>query len=142
MVFTKKLMVFVLAVVIFAGLGYFTASKVWGFPLFGTGGPVTKTVAAPSAMISLGQFTTNLAENNRYIKLTVDLEIDSARSEEVTAKTSELKTEVLAVLRSKSFKELSGEDGLRDLQAVIKGRFEQKLSGEVRNVYFSEFILQ
>ncbi|MGE5578687.1 MAG: flagellar basal body-associated protein FliL [Bacillota bacterium] len=132
-----------MAVVIFAGLGYFAASKVWGFPVFGTGGKVAKPPpAAPSAMVSLGQFMTNLSDNSRYIRVTVDLEIDSSRSQEVTDKTSELKTDVYALLRSKSFKELSGENGLRDLQAEIKKRFDEKLAGAVRNVFFSEFIIQ
>lgn len=137
------MLVVVLAVVIFAGLGYFAASKVWGFPLFGVGGRVPKAQPpSPSAMYSLGQITTNLADNNRYIKLTVDLEIDSSRSQEVTDKTSELKTDVYALLRSKSFKELAGESGLRDLQAQMKSWFDQKLAGAVRNVFFSEFIIQ
>jgi flagellar basal body-associated protein FliL len=132
-----------LAVVIFAVLGYFAASKVWGFPLFGGGAKEPKEEpAAKSSMVSLGQFMTNLSDNNRYIRVTVDLEIDSSKSQDVTEKTSELKTDVYALLRTKSFKELSGEDGLRTLQTQIKERFEGKLPGAVRNVFFSEFIVQ
>jgi len=135
--------VIVLAVVIFAVLGYFAASKVWGFPVFGGGGKDPKEEPpAASAMISLGQFMTNLADNNRYIRVTVDLEIDSSKSQSVTDKTSELKTDVYALLRTKSYKELSGEDGLRSLQAQIKERFDAKLADAVRNVFFSEFIIQ
>lgn len=143
MVFTKKLVVIVLAVVIFAGLGFFAASKVWGFPIFGGGAKEPKEEpVAKSAMISLGQFMTNLSDNSRYIRVTVDLEIDSSKSQDVTDRTSELKTDVYALLRTKSFKELSGEDGLRTLQTEIKARFDEKLTDAVRNVFFSEFIVQ
>lgn len=143
MVVTKKLVVIVLAVVIFAGIGYFAASKVWGFPVFGLGEKDPKEEPeAKSAMISLGQFMTNLADNNRYIRLTVDLEIDSGKSTQITDRTSELKTDIYALLRTKGYKELSGEDGLRGLQTEIKESFDKKLRDAVRNVFFSEFIIQ
>lgn len=139
---TKRALVIVLAVVVFAGLGYLAASRVWGFPLFGGSGAPKKAPEAKSVMISLGQFMTNLADNNRYIRVTVDLEVDGSRSEEITEKVSELKTDVYGLLRSKTFAELTGEDGLRDLQKEIKTRLEAKFPGVVRNVFFSEFIVQ
>ena len=77
---------------VFAAVGYVAASKVWGFPLFGgTAGP-KKADEPKSAMVSLGQFMTNLADRNRYIRVTVDLEVDSSRSAQITEKLSELKT--------------------------------------------------
>lgn len=137
------MVVIVLAVVIFAGIGYFAASKVWGFPLFGgVENEPKEEPEAKSGMISLGQFMTNLADNNRYIRLTVDLEIDSSKSTQITDKTSELKTDIYALLRTKGYKELSGEDGLRGLQTEIKESFDKKLGDAVRNVFFSEFIIQ
>ncbi len=141
-VFTKKLAVFALAVVLFAAIGYFAASKVWGFPLFGGEPRQPKETVVPSVMISLGQFMTNLADNNRYIRLTVDLQVASDRTEVITDRTSELKTDIYALLRAKTFKELSGEEGLRDLQKEIKVVFNEKLDGSVRNVFFSEFLIQ
>lgn len=139
---TKKLVLILLAVVVFAGLGYVTASKVWGFPMFGKADGPKKVQEAKSVMISLGQFMTNLTDHQRYIRVTVDLELDSSRSQEVTEKVSELKTDVYALLRSKTYQELSGEDGLRNLQKEIKTRLEEKFGDAVRNVFFSEFIVQ
>lgn len=140
----KRIIVIVLALVIFIGIGYFAASKVWGFPTFGGGGgrQPRKEQEAKSAMVSLGQFMTNLVDHGRYIRVTVDLEIDSSRSQEVTDKTSELKTDVYALLRSKTYAELTGENGLRNLQTEIKTRLDAKSPKAVRNVYFSEFIVQ
>jgi flagellar basal body-associated protein FliL len=138
----KRILVIVLAVVVFAGLGYVAASKVWGFPMFGGTGAPKKVEEAKSVMISLGQFMTNLTDHNRYIRVTVDLEVDGSKSEEVTDKTSELKTDVYGLLRSKTYAELTGENGLRNLQKEIKTRLDAKLPGVVRNVFFSEFIVQ
>jgi len=85
---------------------------------------------------------TNLADRNRYIRVTVDLEVDSSRSGEVTEKLSELKTDIYGLLRSKTYEELTGENGLRNLQKDIKTRMDGKFAGAVRNVFFSEFIVQ
>lgn len=135
-------MVILLAVVVFAAVGYVAASKVWGFPMFGSGGAPKKAQEAKSAMVSLGQFMTNLADHNRYIRVTVDLEIDGSRSQEVTERVSELKTDVYGLLRSKTYAELTGENGLRNLQKEIKSRLDSKFQGTVRNVFFSEFVVQ
>jgi len=131
----------VLGIVVFAVVGYVAASKVWGFPLFGGASP-KKAEEPKSVMISLGQFMTNLADRNRYIRVTVDLEVDSSRSAQVTEKLSELKTDVYGLLRSKTYEELTGENGLRNLQRDIKARMDSKFQGAVRNVFFSEFIVQ
>ncbi len=135
-------MVIVVAVVVFAGIGYVAASKVWGFPMFGGTAAPKKVQEVKSTMISLGQFMTNLSDHNRYIRVTVDLEVDGSKSQEVTDKVSELKTDVYGLLRSKTYAELTGEDGLRNLQREIKTRLEAKFAGIVRNVFFSEFIVQ
>lgn len=139
----KKVIIIVLAVVVFLGAGYFAASKVWGFPMFG--GSAKETKKEPEikvSMVSLGQFMTNLVDHGRYIRVTVDLEIDTAKSADVTTKTSEFKTDVYALLRSKTYTELTGEGGLRSLQAEIKSKLDAKCPDTILNVYFSEFIVQ
>lgn len=140
----KRLIVIVLAVVVFLGAGYFAASKVWGFPMFGvvSSKESKKEPEIKTSMVSLGQFMTNLVDHGRYIRVTVDLEIDSAKSADVTGKTSEFKTDVYALLRSKTYAELTGEGGLRTLQTEIKARLEAKSPGVILNVFFSEFIVQ
>lgn len=138
----KKVLLFALALVVVAGVGYVAASRVWGFPVFG-GEPREKPEPETKvALISLGQFITNLADSGRYIKVTVDLEVDADASELVTGKSSELKTDVYALLRSKTYADLSGENGLRVLQKEIRDRMEAKCPDAVRDVYFSEFVIQ
>jgi flagellar FliL protein len=138
----KKVLLVVLALVVTAGVGYVAASRVWGFPMFGDRQEVKAAPELKLALISLGQFLTNLADSGRYIKVTVDLEIDAQRSANVIDRTSELKTDVYALLRSKTYAELSGENGLRNLQKEICDRMESKCPGVVKNVFFSEFVIQ
>lgn len=138
----KKILLVVLALVVTAGVGYVAASKVWGFPMFG-GEPRAKAeTEVKVTVISLGQFMTNLADSGRYIRVTVDLEVNADKSAGVTDRASELKTDVYALLRSKTYAELSGENGLRTLQREIRDRMESKCAGAVKNVFFSEFVIQ
>jgi flagellar basal body-associated protein FliL len=140
--FMKKVLLVVLALVVTAGVGYVAASKVWGFPALGNRQDPRNEYEANLAIISLGQFLTNLADSGRYIKVTVDLEIDAQRSTQVTDRVSELKTDVYALLRSKTYADLSGENGLRNLQKEICEWMDVKCPNVVKNVFFSEFVIQ
>ncbi|HHY44380.1 MAG TPA: flagellar basal body-associated FliL family protein [Firmicutes bacterium] len=138
----RKVLLVVLALVVTAGVGYVAASKVWGFPMFGDRQETKAEDEVNLALISLGQFLTNLADSGRYIKVTVDLEIDAQRSTMVTDRASELKTDVYALLRAKTYADLSGENGLRNLQKEIREWMDTKFPNVVKNVYFSEFVIQ
>ena len=138
----RKVLLVVLALVVTAGVGYVAASKVWGFPVFGDRQETSAESELKLALISLGQFLTNLADSGHYIKVTVDLEIDAQRAAQVTDRASELKTDVYALLRSKTYADLSGENGLRNLQKEIRDRMDSKYPNVVKNVFFSEFVIQ
>ena len=85
----KRILLIVLALAVTAGVGYVAASKVWGFPMFGGGQPKPKPEPEVQlVVISLGQFMTNLADSGRFIRVSVDLEVDMARSEGITNKAS------------------------------------------------------
>ncbi len=121
--------------------GYVVAARAWGFPMIlnGRENPASKKAVT----YCLGQFITNLMDSGRFIRITLDVEIlDTQASEELTAKASELKTDIYALLRSKSYDELMGETGLRNLQQDILDRIEAKCPGIVKDVFFSEFIIQ
>ncbi len=121
--------------------GYVVAARAWGFPMVLNG----REKPAPKKTLTycLGQFITNLMDSGRFVRITLDLEIpDTQGSEELTAKVSELKTDIYALLRSKSYEELMGETGLRNLQKDIFDRIEAKCPGIVEDVFFSEFIIQ
>ncbi len=140
----KKVLLLVTGVLIVAVGGYAGASKVWGFPLFAvTKGQESMEVAEiPSLTVSMGQFKTNLAETGRYIKITVEIQVFADKAPEFTERLSELKTDLYGLLRSKTYQGLVGEDGLRQLQAEILERIEERCPAVAKNVFFSEFIVQ
>lgn len=143
----NKKTILVIAVILLVGLslGYFVAAKAWGFPMFGapSDSDSKKSEEAKTVMYSLGQFITNLLDPGKYIRATIEIEMtDGKEGQELLSKISEVKTDIYALLRSKTYEELMGESGLRDLQVDILNRIEDRCPGIVKNVYFSEFIIQ
>ncbi|HHY17293.1 MAG TPA: flagellar basal body-associated FliL family protein [Firmicutes bacterium] len=137
-----KKVVLVTAIVLIALVaGYVVAARAPGFPLVLN--DRDKLSTGKTLTYSLGQFITNLMDSGKYIRVTLDLKIlDSRESEDLLAKVSELKTDIYALLRSKTYEELIGETGLRSLQQDILDRIEAKCPGIVEDVFFSEFIIQ
>lgn len=139
----KKALLILAAICVVAGVGYAAASRVWGFPLLGAYASGEERKAEERlAVISLGRFMTNLIDPGRFVRISVEVEMPCDKTELFTAKMSEFKTDIYALLRSKSFDELLGEDGLRVLQTDVYERIDAKCPAIVRNVFFSEFILQ
>ncbi|MGI6620450.1 MAG: flagellar basal body-associated FliL family protein [Bacillota bacterium] len=123
-------------------VGYAVAAKAWGLPGVQLGAGRDKQVDT-GLVCSLGQFITNLKDSGRYIRITLDLQaMDKQSQEELAARSSELKTDIYALLRSKHYEELVGEEGLRNLQKAVLERIENKCPGMVRAVFFTEFIIQ
>ena len=121
--------------------GYIVAGKVWGFPILTTGHANEGT--EKTVVYSMGQFVTNLLDPCRFVRVTLDLKVlDIPQNEQLTEKMSELRTDIYALLRSKTYAELVGEEGLRDLQQHILDRINLKCPDIVQNVFFSEFIIQ
>ena len=121
--------------------GYAVASRVYGFPFLGL--PAPHSPEPVPGMYSLGLMVTNLQDSGRFIRLQVELELyDGTKANMVSQRASEIKTDIYALLRSKTYDDLSGENGLRNLQAELVERLNRKLPGLVKNVYFSEFLIQ
>lgn len=95
---------------------------------------------------SLGSIVVNLMDNNgeRYLKTTIQIEVSSQGCvEELELLRPKIADSVLVLLTSKSYKEIAGfegKQGLRDEIAVRLNRYLTK--GQVRRVYFTEFLIQ
>lgn len=133
------------AVIVVASLavGYTVAARAWGLPGVQLGSGQQEKDIDTTLTCSLGQFITNLKDSGRYIRITLDLQaIDKDSLDQLTARYSELKTDIYALLRSKHYEELTGEEGLRNLQKAVLERIEVKCPGMARAVFFTEFIIQ
>lgn len=121
--------------------GYVVASRVYGFPFLGL--PAPRAPEPVPGMYSLGLMVTNLQDPGRFIRVQIELELyDGSKANAVSQRSSEIKTDIYALLRSKTYDELGGENGLRNLQTELAERLNKKLPGLIKNVYFSEFLIQ
>lgn len=95
---------------------------------------------------SLDTFIVNLAEEtgNRYLRVTMDLELsDKSVEPEIKERLPQIRNALLMILPSKRIKDISTSQGKDALRQQIIDAINQLLpKGEVRNVYFTEFVIQ
>ena len=94
----------------------------------------------------LDQFIVNLVSNasSRYLKCKIDLEMDSPElQQELDKKLPAIRDLIIRVLSSKTVEEIQTARGKEKLKEEIKRKINQILdTGEIRNVYFTEFVIQ
>jgi len=94
----------------------------------------------------LDPFTVNLKSNGatKYLKCTIDLEIDTPETQPELDKMKPLIRDlIIRILSSKTVPEISTAKGKEKLKAEIKKNINVKIStGEIRNVYFTAFVIQ
>jgi flagellar FliL protein len=91
-------------------------------------------------------FIVNLSDSERmrYLKLKVEVESEEVKSnEEYEKRLPQLRDTVLAVLTSKTAKEIMDSEGKTKLRNEIAARLNQLLSTfQIKTVYFAEFVIQ
>ncbi|GAB6073599.1 flagellar basal body-associated protein FliL [Nautilia lithotrophica] len=94
----------------------------------------------------LDQFIVNLVSNNssRYLKCKIDLELDSPElQQEVDKKLPAIRDLIIRILSSKTVEEIQTAKGKEKLKEEIKRKINEILTtGEIRHVYFTEFVIQ
>jgi len=94
----------------------------------------------------LDPFTVNLKSSGatRYLKCTINLEIDSPETQPELDKMKPLIRDIIIrILSSKTVPEISTAKGKEKLKEEIKKNLNSKLAtGEIRNVYFTAFVIQ
>jgi flagellar FliL protein len=89
-------------------------------------------------------FLVNLADPGqlRYLKVTLHVETP-AKSEEYEKRLPQIRDSVLSTLSSKLFKDILTSEGKNVLREEIKEKMNQVLvETKVRNIYFTEFVIQ
>lgn len=135
--------IIVAVAVVILGAGGFAG---WYYYTSGSGGGQGEAVVQTPGIWSLGSMVVNLMDDNgeRYLKTTIQIEVSSQECvEELTLLKPKVVDSILVLLSSKNYKEIAGfegKQGLRDEIAVRLNRYLTK--GEVRRVYFTEFLIQ
>jgi flagellar FliL protein len=94
----------------------------------------------------LAPFTVNLKSSGatRYLKCTLNLEIDTPETQPELDKMKPLLRDiVIRILSSKTVPEISTAKGKEKLKEEITKNLNNRLAtGEIRNVYFTAFVIQ
>jgi flagellar protein FliL len=148
-----KLIVLALLVVILLGGGAFA----WKSGILNNmiGGGETNKVAKKISKIEkpdigpiypMEPFIVNLMEpmGKRYLKVKIELELEKEElRSEVDKRLPQFRDGILTLLSSKSFKDVNDLSGKYQLRSEILGMLNGYLkTGKVKNVYFTEFIVQ
>jgi flagellar FliL protein len=91
-------------------------------------------------------FTVNLADpkGSHYAKVDVEIEVgDDFVKEEVNKLRPKIRDFILVVLSSKTYEQIESVDGRDFLREEIRNKINGYLSrGQVKNVFFTQFIIQ
>ncbi|NPV71244.1 MAG: flagellar basal body-associated FliL family protein [Firmicutes bacterium] len=140
--FLPRVISVVVATLLITGVSAGTAYIITRRPLV-----IREAKSAKKGMFSAGEFTTNLAPNEaktKYIKVRIELEVADEKSlEAMAAQQAVIRDQILGVLRSKTFHDVTGDEGMQALGRAIVVQLNNVLKGtQVTGVYFTEFVVQ
>jgi flagellar FliL protein len=148
----KRIFVFIIVGLVMFGIG-FGGGLVLGRSM-ATGesaAPDSKQVPDPGPIVSIGEFTSNLAGSGKHvISFTVSLEALNARAVEIISSPGwllRIKNEVLLIVKDKIYEDLTSAEGALQFSEEIKRSLNAQLpevKGEapVVRVLFETFVLQ
>lgn len=94
----------------------------------------------------LDTFTVNLKSDSgrRYLKVTISLELEGEElSLELDAKSPVLRDRIIRILSSKTLEEISSKKGKQKVSQQIMDTLNAMISdGQVKGIYFTEFVIQ
>ncbi len=97
-------------------------------------------------MYSLDSFVVNLAEagGNRYLRVTMELELtDEVLHTELDQRLPQVRNAMLMILPSKKAEDINTVDGKLALRDQLIDEINSFMTtGEVTNIYFTEFVIQ
>jgi len=97
-----------------------------------------------TALVALDSFILNMAEQGRFLKVTMQFEIaDAANLPLVTEKTPQLRDAIITLMSSKSVESVSSPEGKLQVKDELLLRANQTIGKQViKNLYFTEFVMQ
>lgn len=143
----KMIIIAVVALVVLGGGGAFAYFK------FVAGGHEEKPaepvheeaeVDPKDLMFALDPFVVNLGGPSNFLKLSVQLELtDAAERPYIESRVAPIRDSVVILLSSKTSKSVVSPEGKLKLKDDLNMRVNQVLGKDVvRNVYFTEFVMQ
>ncbi|NPA66819.1 MAG: flagellar basal body-associated protein FliL [Epsilonproteobacteria bacterium] len=110
------------------------------------GGEAVRKLNEIGVLYPLDTFTVNLKSDSgrRYLKVTMDLELSGQElSAELDNKTAVIRDRIIRILTSKTLEEVTSRKGKDKLTQQIKDTLNAMLvDGQIKGVYFTEFVIQ
>ncbi|MGE5559979.1 MAG: flagellar basal body-associated protein FliL [Chloroflexota bacterium] len=135
----------ILLVTVTAGVAYLVANRIAAAKEKAAGGDPTKGDPKNTVLAGEWSITTNLADigSHRYIQLKFRIEVpDEKAAKELTEKETQLRADILALLAGKTVADVSGEQGLLELQGDILERINRSLTLKALKVYVTDRVIQ
>ncbi|MBF0556764.1 MAG: flagellar basal body-associated FliL family protein [Nitrospirae bacterium] len=144
----KQILIFGGIILVLAGGGFFSYNKFFARHDEGKDSP--KEVehkdkkSAEQILVALEPLIVNLTDKNRFMKISLQLEVTDKKYEELLKeKMPLLRDAIIMLITSKSFEAISGPDGKMQLKDEMLSRLNQALGKEIIiNVYFTELMVQ
>jgi flagellar protein FliL len=97
-----------------------------------------------TALVALDSFVLNLAEQGRFLKVTMQFELQNATDQQlVTERIPQLRDAIITLVSSKSAESVSSPEGKLQLKDELLLRANQSVGKDVfKNLYFTEFVMQ
>ncbi len=152
----KKLLIIIIAVVLVlligvgAGLFFFLnkekAAEKPSDPGMEVPVPELNKSSDIGPMVDIEEFIVNIisAESNHYVKASFTLELTNEMAkEEVSKRMPQIRDSILLLVGNKTYEELQDLQGKKQLKAELMSKLNAILqSGNVKSIYFTDFVVQ
>jgi flagellar FliL protein len=142
---SKGLLIIIVVVVLALAGGVFAFFQFTGGKDKGKeGAKADDKKAVKTALIALDPFVVNLAEQGRFLKVTMQFELaDSTNQDLVKEKMPQLRDAIITLISSKSAESVSSPEGKYQMKDELLLRANNALGKETfKNLYFTEFVMQ
>lgn len=138
----KMIIIIAIAAVVAIAGGFFTYTQLIAKGKDGESHKKEET--KKTALIPLDPFVVNLAEQGRFLKVTMQLELsDAINQTAATEKVPQFRDAIITLISSKSAEALSSPEGKIQLKDELLLRINQAAGKEIfKNIYFTEFVMQ
>lgn len=132
--------------VVILGAGGFAGWKYYKSRFSDSKKAESEQIVQKPGLWSMGSLIVNLMDSNgeRYLKAVIEIEVSNQDCVfELDLLKPKVTDSILGILSSKSYKEIAGFEGKQRLKDEIAMRLNNHLTkGQVRRVYFTEFLIQ
>ncbi|GAB1535704.1 flagellar basal body-associated FliL family protein [Geovibrio sp. ADMFC3] len=109
--------------------------------------PKAEAVAQIGELYPMEPFVVNLADpgGSRYLRVTLQLELTMTKGlkDEIDKRVPQIRDAIITILSSKRFEEINSAQGKMIMKQQIMRRINSLLaSGQIANVYVTEFVIQ